>query len=105
QKQRISIARALVRNPKILLLDDSTSALDLRTEAQLLTALKEYTCTTLIITSKIYTAMATDTILLMEDGKLLATGHHEELLQTSSFYQKVYETQFGKGGQAHVNAN
>ncbi|MGN7297935.1 ABC transporter ATP-binding protein [Ferdinandcohnia sp. SAFN-114] len=105
QKQRISIARALVRNPKILLLDDSTSALDLRTEAQLLTALKEYTCTTLIITSKIYTAMETDTILLLEDGRLLASGNHEELLQTSAFYQKVFETQFGKGGQAHVNAN
>lgn len=105
QKQRISIARALVRNPKILLLDDSTSALDLKTEALILADLKQYTCTTLIITSKIYTAMATDTILLMEDGKLLASGSHEDLLHSSPFYQKVYETQFGEGGQAHVNAN
>ncbi|MCC3357235.1 ABC transporter ATP-binding protein [Bacillus sp. REN16] len=105
QKQRISIARALVRNPKILLLDDSTSALDLKTEAKLLADLKDYTCTTLIITSKIYTAMATDTILLMEDGKLLASGSHEELLQSSPFYQKVYDTQFGEGAKAHVNAN
>ncbi|MEH7223527.1 ABC transporter ATP-binding protein [Bacillus sp. JJ1566] len=105
QKQRISIARALVRNPKILLLDDSTSALDLKTEANLLAELKNYKCTTLIITSKIYTAMATDTILLMEDGKLLAEGSHEELLDSLPFYQKVYETQFAKGGQDHVNAN
>ncbi|THE13669.1 ABC transporter ATP-binding protein [Bacillus timonensis] len=105
QKQRISIARALVRNPKILLLDDSTSALDLRTEANLLEELKNYTCTTLIITSKVYTAMATDTILLMEDGKSLATGSHEELLQSSAFYQKVYHTQFGEEGQAYVGAN
>lgn len=52
QKQRLSIARALVRRPKILLLDDSTSALDLKTESKLLAALKEYTCTTLIITQK-----------------------------------------------------
>ncbi|MEH7382142.1 ABC transporter ATP-binding protein [Bacillus sp. JJ1533] len=105
QKQRISIARALVRKPKILLLDDSTSALDLKTEAQLLTELKKYTCTTMIITSKIYTAMATDKIILMEDGKLLATGSHAELIQSSPFYQKVYKTQFREGGQAHVNAN
>ncbi len=105
QKQRISIARALVRSPKILLLDDSTSALDLKTEAKLLSELKNYSCTTLIITSKIYTAMATDTILLMENGKLLASGSHEELLHSSPFYQKVYETQFGEGGQAHVNTN
>ncbi|RFB18790.1 ABC transporter ATP-binding protein [Bacillus sp. HNG] len=105
QKQRISIARALVRNPKILLLDDSTSALDLKTEAELLENLKNYTCTTLIITSKIYTAMATDTILLIEDGKLLATGSHEELLHSSPFYQKVYHTQFGEEGQAYVSAN
>ncbi|MDR4886146.1 ABC transporter ATP-binding protein [Fredinandcohnia sp. QZ13] len=105
QKQRISIARALVRNPKILLLDDSTSALDLKTEAKLLEELKNYTCTTLIITSKIYTAMKTDTILLIEDGKLLATGSHEELLHSSPFYQKVYHTQFGEEGQAYVSAN
>ncbi|MEH7237536.1 ABC transporter ATP-binding protein [Bacillus sp. JJ1562] len=105
QKQRISIARALVRNPKILLLDDSTSALDLKTEAKLLAELKNYKCTTMIITSKIYTAMATDTILLLEDGKLLATGSHEELLHSSPFYKKVYKTQFGEEGQVHVNAN
>ncbi|WP_077618072.1 ABC transporter ATP-binding protein [Bacillus sinesaloumensis] len=105
QKQRISIARALIRNPKILLLDDSTSALDLKTEAKLLEELKNVSCTTLIITSKIYTAMATDTILLVEDGKLIASGSHEELLHSSPFYQKVYETQFGEGGPQHVGAN
>lgn len=105
QKQRISIARALVREPKILLLDDSTSALDLQTEAKLLEELKNYSCTTLIITSKIYTAMATDTILLLEDGKIIASGSHDELIESSPFYQKVYETQFGKEGPQHVNAN
>ncbi|WP_453996468.1 ABC transporter ATP-binding protein [Bacillus nitroreducens] len=105
QKQRISIARALVREPKILLLDDSTSALDLQTEAKLLEELKNYSCTTLIITSKIYTAMATDTILLLEDGKIIASGSHDELIESSPFYQKVYETQFGEEGPQHVNEN
>ncbi|MFS0863192.1 ABC transporter ATP-binding protein [Fredinandcohnia sp. 179-A 10B2 NHS] len=105
QKQRISIARALVRNPRILLLDDSTSALDLSTEAKLLAELKKYTCTTFIITAKIYTAMAADTILLLEDGKVLGMGSHEELLESSEFYQKVFETQFGEEAHKHVHAN
>ncbi|GAA0321560.1 ABC transporter ATP-binding protein [Bacillus carboniphilus] len=96
QKQRLSIARALVRKPKILLLDDSTSALDLKTEAKLLQALKTYSCTTLIITQKVSTAMEADHILLLEDGKLLTTGHHEELLKNSSLYQKIYQSQFGE---------
>ncbi|MCH1626316.1 ABC transporter ATP-binding protein [Ferdinandcohnia quinoae] len=105
QKQRISIARALVRNPKILLLDDSTSALDLKTEAQLLQSLKKYTCTTLIITQKIYTAMAADSILLLEDGGLIAEGNHQELLKTSPFYQKVFKTQFGEGKLNHASTS
>jgi ATP-binding cassette, subfamily B, multidrug efflux pump len=94
QKQRLSIARALVRKPKILLLDDSTSALDLRTEAKLLHALKQYTCTTLIITQKISTALEADMILLIEDGKLIAKGNHDHLLKESSLYQKIYQSQY-----------
>ncbi|MGC4378673.1 ABC transporter ATP-binding protein [Fictibacillus sp. Mic-4] len=97
QKQRISIARALVRNPKILLLDDSTSALDLKTEARLLACLKNYTCTTFIITQKISTAMEADNILLLEDGRLLTKGTHEELLKHSSLYKQIFQSQFGKG--------
>ncbi|NAP01459.1 ATP-binding cassette domain-containing protein, partial [Halomonas sp. MG34] len=72
QKQRISIARALIRKPKILMLDDSTSALDLATESRLLDAIDTYQCTMLIITQKISTAMRADRILLMDEGKLLA---------------------------------
>ncbi|HLO11782.1 MAG TPA: ABC transporter ATP-binding protein [Pseudoneobacillus sp.] len=98
QKQRLSIARALVRKPRILILDDSTSALDLKTEAQLLTALKMYTCTTFIITQKISTAKEADQILLLEDGRLLAKGTHDELLNTSSLYQQIYHSQYGEGG-------
>ncbi|MFT4414038.1 ABC transporter ATP-binding protein [Fredinandcohnia humi] len=105
QKQRISIARALVRNPRILLLDDSTSALDLKTEAKLLAELRRYKCTTIIITSKIYTAMAADSILLIEDGKVIGLGSHEELSETSPFYQKVVESQFGEGAHKYVSAN
>ncbi|WP_409304314.1 ABC transporter ATP-binding protein [Peribacillus sp. SCS-155] len=96
QKQRLSIARALVRKPKILLLDDSTSALDLKTEAKLLEALKRYSCTTLIITQKVSTAIEADTILLMDEGRLIASGKHEELLAENSLYQKIYQSQFGR---------
>ncbi|RBW67467.1 ABC transporter ATP-binding protein [Bacillus taeanensis] len=102
QKQRLSIARALVRKPKLLLLDDSTSALDLKTEARLLESLQNYQCTTLIITQKISTAMEADTILLLEDGKLLVQGSHEELLNSSALYQQIYDSQFGKGRENHV---
>ncbi|MEH7521810.1 ABC transporter ATP-binding protein [Bacillus sp. JJ1503] len=93
QKQRLSIARALVRKPKILLLDDSTSALDRRTEAKLLEALKNYTCTTFIITQKISTAMEADRILLLKEGKLLAEGTHESLLEKSSLYREIFRSQ------------
>ncbi|KON67496.1 ABC transporter ATP-binding protein [Peribacillus butanolivorans] len=98
QKQRLSIARALVRRPKILLLDDSTSALDLKTESKLLNALKSYTCTTLIITQKISTAMEADKILLLENGEMLAEGKHEELIKTSTLYRKIVHSQFGEEG-------
>jgi ATP-binding cassette, subfamily B, multidrug efflux pump len=97
QKQRLSIARALVRHPKILMLDDSTSALDLKTEERLLQALKRYHCTTFIITQKVATAMETDHILLIEDGELLTEGTHRELLENVPLYQQIYESQLGKG--------
>ncbi|WP_438433896.1 ABC transporter ATP-binding protein [Gorillibacterium sp. sgz500922] len=95
QKQRLSIARALIRRPRLLLLDDSTSALDLKTEARLLQALEGYDCTTLLITQKISTAMEADLILILEDGRLTAQGSHEELLETSPLYRKIVESQFG----------
>ena len=103
QKQRLSIARALVRKPKILMLDDSTSALDLKTEGKLLTALKGYRCTTLIITQKVTTAMEADQILLLDDGQLIAKGNHESLMKDSSLYQKIVESQFGEE-DAYVKA-
>lgn len=102
QKQRLSIARALVRMPKILLLDDSTSALDMKTEARLLGTLKEYTCTTLIITQKISTAIEADRILLLEDGKLLAEGDHDSLLKTSGLYKRIFQSQSGEGNRNYA---
>jgi len=98
QKQRLTIARALVRKPIVLLLDDSTSALDVQTEAALLQALKNMKCTTFIITQKISSTVAVDSILLLDEGQLLAQGKHEQLIRESSLYQKIYESQFGKEG-------
>jgi ATP-binding cassette, subfamily B, multidrug efflux pump len=95
QKQRLSIARALIKMPRILLLDDSTSALDLKTEAKLLEAIKPYKCTTLIITQKISTAKEADTILLLEDGEIIAAGKHDDLLNESKLYQDIYQSQIG----------
>lgn len=96
QKQRLSIARALIKKPKILLLDDSTSALDLKTEAKLLDAVSKYKCTTIVITQKISTAKEADKILLLEDGALTAAGDHDYLLKHSQLYRAIYESQFGE---------
>jgi len=102
QKQRLSIARALVRKPKILLLDDSTSALDLKTEADLLADLKSYTCTTLIITQKVSTAMKADYILLLENGRLLTKGTHDSLLASSELYRKINQSQLREEGRSYA---
>ncbi len=93
QKQRLSIARALVREPAILILDDSTSALDMRTEAALLKALEEIACTTLLITQKISSTRSADRILLLDEGRLIASGSHEELLASSPLYRRICESQ------------
>lgn len=93
QKQRLSVARALVRKPRLLLLDDSTSALDIKTEAKLLQALRSYSCTTLLVTQKINSAQEADKILLLDDGVLIAEGSHDELRNRSPLYQKIYRSQ------------
>ncbi|WP_339819742.1 ABC transporter ATP-binding protein [Paenibacillus sp. FSL R7-0216] len=102
QKQRLSIARALVRQPAILILDDSTSALDVRTEAALLEEISSLSCTTLLITQKISSTATADLILLMDDGRLIASGKHEELLQHSELYRRICESQQGKEADPHA---
>lgn len=99
QKQRLSIARALVRHPQILILDDSTSALDVKTEGALLKELDGLSCTTFIITQKISSALSADLILLLDEGRLIASGTHEELLNESSLYRRIYESQYGQEAQ------
>ncbi|MBJ6361849.1 ABC transporter ATP-binding protein [Paenibacillus sp. GCM10012307] len=96
QKQRLMIARALIRRPAILILDDSTSALDVRTEAALLEELKMLSCTTFIITQKISSTSSADLILLLDEGRLIAQGKHEELMQTSELYRRIYQSQYGE---------
>jgi len=101
QKQRLSIARALVRRPSILILDDSTSALDTRTEAALLQELDRLSCTTLLITQKVSATASADLILLLDEGRLIASGTHAELLEKSPLYRRIVESQRGRG-DAHV---
>ncbi|MDQ0230389.1 ABC transporter ATP-binding protein [Metabacillus malikii] len=93
QKQRLSVARALVRKPKLLLLDDSTSALDVKTEQRLLKALEKYSCTTLIITQKISTAQQADKILLLDEGVVIAEGTDAQLRDSSPLYKKICQSQ------------
>ncbi|MFL1994718.1 ABC transporter ATP-binding protein [Lysinibacillus irui] len=89
QKQRLSIARALLRKGHILMLDDSTSALDVKTEQSLWEALSEERATMLVVTQKIRTAKGADRILLIDAGKVVGYGTHEELLQKSTLYKKI----------------
>ncbi|WP_025783226.1 ABC transporter ATP-binding protein [Sporosarcina sp. D27] len=93
QKQRLSIARALVRKPAILLLDDSTSALDVKTENALWEALEGERATMIVITQKIHTAQGADRILLLDEGKVAAYGTHDHLMNQSTLYRKIAESQ------------
>lgn len=107
QKQRLSIARALNRKPAILLLDDSTSAVDALSEKEILDSLyHEYEqSTTFIIASKISSIMNADRILVMEDGRIVGIGTHRELLEQNNVYQDIYNTQGGKEGMIHESAS
>lgn len=99
QKQRLSLARALIADPKILILDDTLSAVDMKTDHQIRLNLKPFlkNRTTLIVASKIASIMDADQILVLEDGVLVAKGTHEELLKNCLFYQELYHSQMEKG--------
>lgn len=96
QKQRLSIARALVTRPAILILDDCTSAVDMSTEAKILSALSswEHKCTKFIIAQRVNAVVNADKILVIENGRIAAEGTHEELLQSSPAYQGILQSQF-----------
>ncbi len=96
QKQRIAIARALLTNPAVLILDDSTSSVDLDTELRLQLALKESLAetTTFVIAQRISSVVDADLILVLDDGNVAARGTHEELLTSSEIYQEIYYSQF-----------
>ena len=99
QKQRLCIARALLKRPKILIFDDSTSAVDTATEGKIRSALAKLTgVTKIIIAQRITSVMHTDLIVILEDGKIHASGTHEELLHHDPIYQEIYASQM-KGGE------
>ena len=101
QKQRLCIARALLKKPKVLILDDSTSAVDTHTDAMIRKAFREEIpgTTKLIIAQRVASVQDADMIILLDGGKVVATGTHEELLKTSTIYQEVFYSQT-KGGRA-----
>jgi len=97
QRQRLAIARTLVTDPSILILDDSTSAVDLETEAQIQEALATYTDrTVLIVAQRISTALGADEIVVLDQGTVCAHGTHDELLETSTVYQEIFTSQLGE---------
>jgi len=98
QKQRVLISRALVANPEILILDDSSSALDYKTDAALRKAIREQhnRATTIIIAQRISSIMSLDKIIVLDDGKMIGYGAHEELMKDCSMYRDIYQTQMGE---------
>ncbi len=102
QRQRLCIARALLKKPKILILDDSTSAVDTKTDSLIRQAFKEEIpdTTKIIIAQRVASVQDADKIIVLDDGRIDAAGTHEELMQTSAIYREVYESQ-NRGGVLH----
>ena len=98
QKQRILIARALAAHPDILILDDSSSALDYKTDAMLRKELKEHFAdtTTIIVAQRISSVMHADQILVLEEGQMLGLGTHEELMESCDIYREIAASQMGE---------
>lgn len=101
QKQRLSIARAIIKNAEILIFDDSTSALDLKTEADLYEALKDTNpdSTKIIIAQRIASVRRADRIVVLSNGSIEDCGTHDELMQTSKTYRDIYDSQLGEEDQ------
>ncbi|MFN8489539.1 MAG: ABC transporter ATP-binding protein [Caldilineaceae bacterium] len=103
QKQRIAIARALLTQPDVLILDDSTSAVDVETEARIQEALVRLRQgrTSFVVAQRISTVLTADKILVLDDGRIVAEGNHAELLATSPIYREIYESQMDSGVMQH----
>ncbi len=104
QKQRLCIARALLKKPKILILDDSTSAVDTRTDALIRKGFREFIpeTTKIIIAQRVASVQDADRIILMEGGRIDAVGTHEELMQSSPVYREIYNSQNRAGGEQNA---
>ena len=108
QKQRLCIARALLKKPKILILDDSTSAVDTATEAQIRRAFAEDIpdTTKIIIAQRISSVIDADTVIVMNDGRITGAGTHDELMQNNTEYREIYFSQIdGKNENMHGSAD
>jgi ATP-binding cassette subfamily B protein len=99
QKQRIAIARALLVRPKILILDDSTSAVDVETETKIQAALDNLMAdvTSFVVAQRISTVLTADKIVVIDKGQISAQGTHTELMESSPIYQEIYDSQLGNG--------
>ena len=99
QKQRIAIARALLLRPSILILDDSTSSVDVETETKIQEAMKDWmhNTTSFVVAQRISTVLHADKIVVVDQGQIVAEGTHNELMQTSPVYQEIYASQLGEG--------
>ncbi|HVN15929.1 MAG TPA: ABC transporter ATP-binding protein [Anaerolineales bacterium] len=106
QKQRIAIARALLLRPSILILDDSTSSVDVETETKIQDAMKAWlqNSTSFVVAQRISTVLHADKIIVVDQGKIVAQGTHSELMHTSPVYQEIYASQLGDGVKMEVEA-
>ena len=100
EKQRIAIARALLVQPRVLILDDSTSSVDVETEIKLQNALDDFMKgrTTFIVAQRISTVLKADKIVVLDKGQIVAEGTHTELMTSSPIYREIYDSQLGNGG-------
>jgi ATP-binding cassette subfamily B multidrug efflux pump len=104
QKQRLAIARALLLHPCVLIMDDSTSSVDVETETHIQEALEgqQYEHTSFVVAQRISTVLNADKIIVMDQGQVVAQGTHKELMKSSRIYQEIYESQLGNGNQLEL---